>query len=51
MQLSPHLKALLFNGDMRLWLNARGISYEQRNALVVGIAMGFAVIPYISKTR
>jgi len=47
MQLSPHLEAALFNGDMRLWLNARGIGYEQRNALVVGIAMGFAVIPNI----
>lgn len=47
LQLSPLLEAALFNGDMRLWLSARGIGYEQRNALVVGLAMGFAVIPNI----
>ena len=38
----------LFGGDMRDWLtNELGISYDQRNALVVGCAMGFAVIPTI----
>jgi len=47
LQLSPLLEAALFNGDMRLWLSARGIGYEQRNALIVGLAMGFAVIPNI----
>jgi len=47
LQFSPLLEAALFNGDMRLWLAARGIGYEQRNALVVGLAMGFAVIPNI----
>ncbi|GGC09971.1 phosphate ABC transporter permease [Marinobacterium zhoushanense] len=42
------LEQLLFNGDLRTWLsNEAGISYDQRNALVVGIAMGFAVIPTI----
>ena len=38
----------LFGGDMREWLsNEAGISYDQRNAMVVGCAMGFAVIPTI----
>lgn len=37
-----------FEGDLRVWLNhVTGISYDQRNALVVGCAMGFAVIPTI----
>lgn len=39
---------LFFDGDLRLWLSREaGISYDQRNALVVGCAMGFAVIPTI----
>lgn len=38
----------LFAGDMPMWLtNVAGIDYDQRNALVVGIAMGLAVIPII----
>ncbi|MFC6670656.1 ABC transporter permease subunit [Marinobacterium aestuariivivens] len=42
------IENLLFGGDMRLWVSQElGISYDQRNALVVGIAMGFAVIPTI----
>lgn len=48
MSLSDPLEAYFFNGDMRLWLtNEMGIPYDQRNALIVGIAMGFAVIPTI----
>lgn len=46
--MSPHLESWFFGGDMRLWItNDLGITYDQRNALVVGIAMGFAVIPNI----
>ncbi|PKG85843.1 phosphate ABC transporter permease [Colwellia sp. 75C3] len=46
--LSPLLEDSLFNGDMRQFLtNDLGINFDQRNALVVGIAMGFAVIPTI----
>lgn len=30
-----------------LWRNAFGLAYEQRNSLVVGFIMGFAVIPVI----
>jgi len=45
---SGHLENWLFDGDMRLWLsNDLGIPFDQRNALVVGLAMGFAVIPNI----
>ncbi len=46
--LSPWLEGALFAGDLRLWLNQElGIAYDQRNALIVGLAMGFAVIPNI----
>ncbi|MDE1168794.1 MAG: ABC transporter permease subunit [Pseudomonas sp.] len=46
--MSPHLENWFFQGDMRLWItNDLGITYDQRNALVVGLAMGFAVIPNI----
>ncbi|WP_060480923.1 ABC transporter permease subunit [Pseudomonas sp. NBRC 111119] len=46
--MSPHLESWFFGGDMRLWItNDLGITYDQRNAMVVGIAMGFAVIPNI----
>lgn len=46
--LSPVLEASLFGGDIRQYItNDLGIDFDQRNALVVGIAMGFAVIPTI----
>jgi phosphate transport system permease protein len=42
------IEAALFGGHMPTWLsNEVGIPYDQRNAMVVGIAMGFAVIPTI----
>ncbi len=42
------LEAALFDGDMPRWVsNELGWTYEQRNSLVVGIAMGFAAIPII----
>lgn len=44
---SPHVEVWFFNGSMRQWFTDQGITYDQRNALVVGIAMGFAVIPTI----
>jgi phosphate transport system permease protein len=47
-QLSGAVEAGLFGGDFPAWLRAHtGLAYEQRNAVVVGIAMGFAVIPII----
>jgi len=48
LEISPALEVMLFDGDMRKWLtNEAGIDFDQRNALVVGAAMGFAVIPTI----
>jgi phosphate transport system permease protein len=44
---SPLIEIAFFNGSMRQWFTDVGITYDQRNALVVGIAMGFAVIPTI----
>ncbi|MEE4659148.1 MAG: phosphate ABC transporter permease, partial [Halieaceae bacterium] len=44
--LGDPLQVLLFNGDARRWFSEElGLAYDQRNAIVVGIAMGFAVIP------
>lgn len=46
--LSKPLELWLFAGDIRHWLTTElGISFDQRNALVVGIVMGLAVIPNI----
>jgi len=46
--ISPLIESLCFAGDMRVWMNdSFGIGYDQRNSLVVGLAMGFAVIPTI----
>jgi phosphate transport system permease protein len=48
MRIGPSVEALLFGGDLKLWLKgALDLVYDQRNCLVVGIAMGFAVIPII----
>ncbi|MBZ0070428.1 MAG: ABC transporter permease subunit [Gammaproteobacteria bacterium] len=48
MALSAPLETRLFGGDMRVWMrNELGIGFDQRNALIVGLAMGFAVIPTI----
>ena len=46
--MSPYMETWFFGGDMRMWISHDlGITYDQRNALVVGLAMGFAVIPNI----
>ncbi|WP_114416973.1 ABC transporter permease subunit [Marinospirillum perlucidum] len=45
---SQPLEVFFFDGDIRNWLtNDLGITYDQRNSIVVGFAMGFAVIPTI----
>lgn len=42
------VEALAFGGNMQAWMDQTlGIGYDQRNALVVGIAMGIAVVPVI----
>ncbi|MFZ1546987.1 MAG: ABC transporter permease subunit [Candidatus Nitrotoga sp.] len=47
-QIGHPIEAYFFAGDMPHWLTTElGINYEQRNSLVVGIAMGFAVTPTI----
>jgi phosphate transport system permease protein len=44
----PWFEGAFFSGDFRLWLNSvMNVVYDQRNSLVVGLAMGFAVIPII----
>lgn len=42
------IESALLSGNYRGWLlSALGLTYDQRNSLVVGIAMGFAIIPII----
>jgi len=46
--LGPVFERLVLGGDFRGWLlQTHGLTYDQRNSLVVGFAMGFAVIPII----
>lgn len=46
--ISVPLEQLFFDGDMRKYMsNEWGLTYDQRNSLVVGLVMGFAVIPTI----
>ena len=42
------MENLLFDGNFQQWLYAKfNVTYETRNSLVVGFALGFAVIPII----
>ncbi len=45
--LNTPAEQFLFRGDYKEWLAAAGLDFDQRNALVVGFAMGFAVIPIV----
>jgi phosphate transport system permease protein len=46
--LGPAVEAGVFGGDVKQWIStALGLVYDQRNSVVVGLAMGFAVIPII----
>ena len=48
MTLSLPMEKLFFDGDFQVWMSHNwDIGYDQRNALVVGLIMGFAVIPTI----
>jgi phosphate transport system permease protein len=48
MSVAPMFERAFLGGDFRTWLLAgHGITYDQRNSIVVGFAMGFAVIPII----
>lgn len=47
-QAGPILEAAFFGGNYKQWVfNTFGEQFEQRNSIVIGIAMGFAVIPII----
>jgi phosphate transport system permease protein len=42
------IERVLFDGDLASWLATyAGVTYDQRNAVVVGFALGFAVIPIV----
>jgi phosphate transport system permease protein len=44
--LGPYLESLLFGGAVRDWLqDVAGIDYRQRNALLIGFAMGVSLLP------
>ncbi|RZU47783.1 phosphate transport system permease protein [Fluviicoccus keumensis] len=45
MHFSQSMELALFNGDVRHWMSEHvGLKFDQRNALIVGLVMGFAVI-------
>jgi phosphate transport system permease protein len=42
------IESFLFGTDYKTWFTTHwGLRYDQRNALVVGFAMGFAIVPII----
>lgn len=44
----PVVERLLFDGNMRQWLFSElGTQYDQRNSIVIAVALGFAVVPII----
>ncbi len=46
--LNENIEQIFFHGDFREWLfETFNLNYDQRNAFVVGLIMGFAVIPII----
>lgn len=48
LKMGPSVETLLFAGNFKQWLyETLNVTYDQRNSLVVGFAMGFAVIPII----
>ena len=46
--ISLPVESWLFNGNLKQWIfESLGQTYDQRNSIVVGFALGFAVIPII----
>ena len=46
--LNQPIESFLFGSDYKTWFAVQwGLRYDQRNALVVGCAMGFAIVPII----
>ena len=47
-KISRSFESTVFGGAFSTWLlNTAGLQFDQRNAVIVGLAMGFAVIPII----
>ncbi len=47
-QIGPVMERWFFGGDLRQWVfNVFHSQFEQRNSIVIGFALGFAVIPII----
>jgi len=45
---NQQVESWLFQSDYKMWLQSTfGLQYDQRNALIISFAMGFAVIPII----
>ena len=48
LSLNQSIESFLFGSDYKAWFATHwGLRYDQRNALVVGFAMGFAIVPII----
>jgi phosphate transport system permease protein len=48
LSLNQPIESFLFGSDYKTWFATHwGLRYDQRNALVVGFAMGFAIVPII----
>ena len=45
--LNQPVQDVFFGGDIQAWMTLNGINFDQRNSIVVGLVMGFAVIPTI----
>ncbi|GGW64307.1 ABC transporter permease subunit [Alishewanella tabrizica] len=45
--LSNGIEQAILGEQFHFWLNQQGVAYQQRNALVVGVAMGFATLPIV----
>lgn len=44
-EMSRPVEVAFFGGDIRIWLeHSTGLKFDQRNALIIGLTMGFAVI-------
>ena len=45
---APGVESAFFGGDIKAWMRTNlSLTYDPRNAMVVGFAMGFAVIPVV----
>ena len=47
LEAGPAVERIFFDGGFQRWLMDAEVEYDQRNALVIGFAMGFAVIPIV----